>query len=115
MASLDELGHWLGKETQPAAPIVIGDVVWGELWVASTPGDLTLAPAVAVGHGPDGGQELDAIVDPFLEQVRTPVRSAVEQRQCLRRIGVLAENDDADRGIRVAAGTEHRQPQPRSR
>jgi hypothetical protein len=44
-ASLDELGHRLGKETQAAAPIVIGDVVWGELWVASVPGDLPLARA----------------------------------------------------------------------
>jgi hypothetical protein len=41
-ASLDELGHRLGKETQAAAPIVIGDVVWGEFWVASIPGDLPL-------------------------------------------------------------------------
>jgi hypothetical protein len=44
-ASLDELGHRLGKESQAAAPIVIGDVVWGEFWVASIPGDLPLAPA----------------------------------------------------------------------
>jgi hypothetical protein len=44
-ASLDELGHRLGKETQAAAPIVIGDAVWGEFWVASVPGDLPLVPA----------------------------------------------------------------------
>jgi hypothetical protein len=44
-ASLDELSHRLGKETQAAAPLVIGDVVWGELWVASIPGDLPLATA----------------------------------------------------------------------
>ena len=33
------------RETQAAAPIVIGDVVWGEFWVASIPGDLPLAAA----------------------------------------------------------------------
>jgi hypothetical protein len=32
----------LGKSSQAAAPIVIGDAVWGELWTASTPDDLPL-------------------------------------------------------------------------
>jgi hypothetical protein len=37
-----ELGHRLGKQTQAGAPLIIGDAVWGEFWVASVPGDLPL-------------------------------------------------------------------------
>jgi hypothetical protein len=34
----------LGKSSQAAAPLIGGDVVWGELWVASVAGDLPLDP-----------------------------------------------------------------------
>jgi hypothetical protein len=32
----------LKKTSQAGAPLIIGDVVWGELWTASTAGDLPL-------------------------------------------------------------------------
>ena len=35
----------LGKSSQAAAPLVIDDAVWGELWAASTPPDLPLTAA----------------------------------------------------------------------
>ncbi len=37
-----ELGLRLGKQTQAGAPLILGDAVWGELWLASVPGDLPL-------------------------------------------------------------------------
>jgi GAF domain-containing protein len=35
----------LGKSSQAGAPIIVGDVVWGELWTASTPVDSPLTEA----------------------------------------------------------------------
>ena len=50
----------------------------------------------AGGDGVDGGHQLGAVVDAFLEQVGAAVGAVVEQRERVAGVGELAEDHDAD-------------------
>ena len=59
------------------------------------------------GHRLDRGDELRAIVHPFLEEVRAPVRARLQEGEHVRGLGVLAQHDDADlRMLDAQAGSE---------
>src|SRR5436190_271331 len=48
------------------------------------------------GDRPDGVAQLAAIPQVILEEVCPSVRAGFEERQRIRRLGVVAEHDDAD-------------------
>ena len=56
----------------------------------SAPGDLR-----------DRGRELPTLAEPVLEQVAAAGRALLEQRECVLGVGVLAEDDHADGGMRL--------------
>jgi len=64
--------------------------------------DLGVDHRAARRDGVDRSRELGAVVDPLLEQVGTPVRAALEQRECVQRVRELAQHDDAHLRMTVA-------------
>ena len=69
----------------------------------------------ALGHRAQRRDELGAIGEPLLEQVRAAVGPALEQRERVLRRRVLAHDHDArSRGASRAAGWRSRSPRPRA-
>ena len=64
--------------------------------------DLRIHHRAAVGDCSDRRDELLEIRHPLLQEVRTACGPALEQRQRVARLGVLAEHDDADLRLRLA-------------
>jgi hypothetical protein len=55
-----------------------------------------------VGDGLNRAHQLVEILDALLQQVRPPFRAGFEERERIPRIGVLAEDDDADVRVRLS-------------
>ena len=55
----------------------------------------------AVGHRADRGGELLDVGDAFLQKVRAPRRSALQERERIARLGVLAQDDDPHVRVRL--------------
>ena len=68
----------------------------------------------ALGHGADGGQQIRAVGDPLLEQVRAPLGAGGEQLDRAARLGQLAEDHD-DLGVRLGAAAATSIPAPQGR
>jgi hypothetical protein len=74
----------LGKSSQAGAPLIGGDAVWGEFWVASAAGDLPLDPCElplvswAAEQFATTLTELIGDLEPDLEDARTPARRRYE-------------------------------------
>ena len=51
---------------------------------------------------PDGAEELVEIVDVLLQDVGAPGAAGVQQRECVARVRVLAQDDDAEARVRLS-------------
>ena len=63
--------------------------------------DLGIDDRASRRHLPDRADELAEVVDALLEQVATSCGAALEQRERVARLGVLAEDDDPDLRMRL--------------
>jgi len=64
--------------------------------------DFRVDDGAALRNGAHGADELLDVVDALLQQVRAPLAPALEERQRVARVGVLAQHDDADPRMRLA-------------
>ena len=64
----------------------------------------------STGDRVDGRAQLVDVLQALLQEVGAPVRSSLEEPQCVLRLGVLAQHDDADVRVEVAQAVGGLQP-----